>query len=578
MSKLNIGTHLDLDKLIESRMLVQASSGAGKTYMLRVLAEQALPHMPVIALDWDGELVTLREKFDVVIAGPSGDVPCEVKSASLLSLSLIERQVAAVVDLSDLEIHQRREFVKNFLSPLTDRALKKSKWPSQQGRAVMITVDEAHMHCPQKDKSVASQAVISLQSLGRKRGLVGVLATQRLSKLDKDAAAECSNIVVGRCSMVDSARACDELGLPSSYKHDLTQLKQAEWKAVGPAFKEGLQEFRGAKAKTTHAKTGAKMLKPPAPSAKIRKIVPELEAIQTKTTQEIDDLKEAKKAIANLKRKLTQAEKQQAVKTVEKPVPDDKAVARAIRERDQHWRKVNQPLRKAVKTLRDRLDKVHKLANTDDILSLHGLDEDATPPAPSDADLGTSRDTRRSLRPVSEEPAVSVPVPVADNGDLTKPQLRVLNSLAWWQVMGVPAPAKELVAVMAGYKLSGTFRNYLGQLNTGGYIAYSGDGTVHLTEAGAEAATFPDAPGSLDDVHRAWREKLTGPQQKIFDILVEAYPEPLDQEELADQAGYSLSGTFRNYLGQLRSLGIISKRGDVVATDLVFPAGGGVGW
>jgi DNA helicase HerA-like ATPase len=79
----NIGAKLNLWLLIESRLLIQASSGGGKSYMLRVLAEQTLPHMPVIILDWEGEFASLREKFDVVLAGPGGDAPCDVKSAKL---------------------------------------------------------------------------------------------------------------------------------------------------------------------------------------------------------------------------------------------------------------------------------------------------------------------------------------------------------------------------------------------------------------------------------------------------------------------------------------------------------------
>jgi uncharacterized protein len=38
-------------------------------------------------------------------------------------------------------------------------------------------------------------------SPGRKRGYAGLIATQRLSKLRKDAAAEANNVIFGRKSM-----------------------------------------------------------------------------------------------------------------------------------------------------------------------------------------------------------------------------------------------------------------------------------------------------------------------------------------------------------------------------------------
>jgi DNA helicase HerA-like ATPase len=51
-------------------------------------------------------------------------------------------------------------------------------------------------------------------SQGRKRGFAGIIATQRLSKLHKDAAAEANNVIIGRTWLdADQVRAGDALGL-----------------------------------------------------------------------------------------------------------------------------------------------------------------------------------------------------------------------------------------------------------------------------------------------------------------------------------------------------------------------------
>jgi DNA helicase HerA-like ATPase len=63
-------------------------------------------------------------------------------------------------------------------------------------------------------KAESTIAVIDVATRGRKRGLALVAATQRLSKLHKDVAAELLNKLIGRTGLdVDVKRAAAELGL-----------------------------------------------------------------------------------------------------------------------------------------------------------------------------------------------------------------------------------------------------------------------------------------------------------------------------------------------------------------------------
>lgn len=567
--KKGVTLKLDLQRLIESRMLIQASSGGGKSYILRVLAEQILPYMPVIILDWEGEFASLREKFDLVLVGPSGEIPCNIKSAALVARSLITLRVSAVIDMSELKTHQRQEYTKRFLDELIND-LPKKLWPSMNGRAVMVMVDEAHKLCPQREKSMSSSAVIDLQSLGRKRGLCGVVATQRLSKLNKDAAAECNNILVGRCSSIDSGRACEELGLPPSNRHGLTQLATGEWKAVGPAFKPGLQEFKCSKAKTTHEKSGVKLLKPPAPSAKIKKILPQLQAIQNKTVQEVKDLADAKKELANIRRQLTLAEKKQKteIREVEKVVVDQRAINRAIKERDRDW---NKRLGIAMSTVKKLEGIVKKVRDTVDTPQARGTVEVEAPAPPKPTLTKPKPRTGYVIPEGGPIPPRKRLTPVLTENELSGGQQRIVDSIAWWNNIGSDRPDKTVVAVMAGYKVSGNYNNLLGGLRTLGYVEYPVGGCVSLTDAGVELANHPDAPGTLADLHNAWHDKLSPAQRKLLDIVIENYPDEITKEELAEQSGYQVSGNFNNLLGNLRSYGVIVKRGPIKATELLFP-------
>lgn len=198
---------IDLPRLVDSRMLVQGSSGSGKSWLLRLLAEQAGGQMQTIVLDPEGEFATLREKIDCVLVGRGGELQTDPRAANLLARKLLELNLSAVIDLYDLQLHDRRRFVRLFLESLLH--LPKSLW-----HPTLIILDEAHKYCGEGEKVESAQAVIDLMSQGRKRGFAGLLATQRLSKLHKDASAEAQNVFVGRTWQdVDRKRAADILEL-----------------------------------------------------------------------------------------------------------------------------------------------------------------------------------------------------------------------------------------------------------------------------------------------------------------------------------------------------------------------------
>ena len=69
---------------------------------------------------------------------------------------------------------------------------------------------------------------------------------------------------------------------------------------------------------------------------------------------------------------------------------------------------------------------------------------------------------------------------------------------------------------------------------------------------------------------------VSGPQGVILRLLIEAFPGPLERDNLAALAGVSAaSSSFGNNLGALRTMGAIDypRRGQVVATRLLFPKG-----
>ena len=80
-------------------------------------------------------------------------------------------------------------------------------------------------------------AMTNLMCRGRKRGLAGVIATQRLAKLAKNVAAEASNFLMGRTFLdIDMARAADLLGMERRQAEMFRDLERGHFVALGPAL------------------------------------------------------------------------------------------------------------------------------------------------------------------------------------------------------------------------------------------------------------------------------------------------------------------------------------------------------
>src|ERR1035437_387827 len=215
--KINIGIGIDLEVGVESRFLITANSGAGKSYAIRKFLEETNGKIQQIVLDLEGEFASLREKYDFVVFGKDGDVPINMRYAAKYATEILSLGVSAIIDLYELKHYERITFVKNFIDSMINS-------PKELWHPVLVIVDESHIFCPESSKAESADAVKDLCTRGRKRGFCAVLATQRLSKLNKDAAAECLNKLIGRTSLdIDMKRAADELGFNN--KQDMLSLR-----------------------------------------------------------------------------------------------------------------------------------------------------------------------------------------------------------------------------------------------------------------------------------------------------------------------------------------------------------------
>ena len=224
---------LDLEELLSTRLLVQGNSGSGKSHLLRRLLERSAGWVQQAVIDPEGDFVTLAEKYGHVVVD-ANRTPAEL---TRIARRIREHRASVVLDLEGLDAEVQMLCSAAFLNGLfeADRA----HW-----FPMLIAVDEAHLFAPamsgehsEEARKASLGAMTNLMCRGRKRGLAGVIATQRLAKLAKNVAAEASNFLMGRTFLdIDMARAADLLGMDRRAAERFRDLETGNFVALGPAL------------------------------------------------------------------------------------------------------------------------------------------------------------------------------------------------------------------------------------------------------------------------------------------------------------------------------------------------------
>lgn len=548
MTKPFIGTKgsahitIDVPRLLETRLLVQANSGGGKSWTLRRIIEQVADKVQVLVIDPEGEFYTLREKYDFVICAPhDGDAQAHPRTAAMLARRLLETGVSAVLDIYDLKAHERQAFVRIFLDTLVNA-------PKKLWHPVFVVLDEAHVYAPERGKSESTSAVIDLATRGRKRGMCLIPATQRLSKLHKDVAAECINKLIGRTGLdIDVKRAADELGMsPKEAVRTLRNLEEGEFFVFGPAFTREVTKVRVGNVMTTHPKLGQRlMVAPPAPSAKVKKVLAKLADLPKEAEQEARTMAELKKENTTLKREIT--------------VTRNLAKKSGVPEKE-----VQQRIKVAVQDAKNNNHSVFDRSATSEIKELARrmdvLAKKLTGAGPVTPQMGTK-----------QSPNGHHIVP--NESSLRKGALKILAELA----ARYPAHyTKAQVGTLTGFSSrGGTFNTYISDLYKSGFIEKLAGNSFKATEAGIEflGERIPAAPTSHEEVMAQWRRSLRAGAYRMLAAIVEAGPEGLSREGIGTQVAMTITGgTFSTYLSDLRRNGLIEERHGVsIACDILFP-------
>lgn len=255
---------LDLEELLATRLLVQGNSGSGKSYLLRRLLEQSAPWVQQCIIDPEGDFVTLADVYGHVVV----DAARTESELTRIAQRIRQHRVSVVVNLEGLDIDQQMKAAAAFLNGMFDA--DRDYW-----YPMLVVVDEAQLFAPavggevsDEARKISLSAMTNLMCRGRKRGLAGVIATQRLAKLAKNVAAEASNFLMGRTFLdIDMARAADLLGMDRRQAEQFRDLQRGHFVALGPALSRRPMPIKIGTVETSARSSSPKLMPLPVSSA-----------------------------------------------------------------------------------------------------------------------------------------------------------------------------------------------------------------------------------------------------------------------------------------------------------------------
>jgi len=199
--------NLSLEDLIGQCIAILGIRGSGKSNTAGVIFEELLQNnYPLSIVDIEGEYFGLKEKYEVLVVGTGEGVEIEIDAhcAGEIAQVSMEQNVPVVLDLSGFLSEERTELLKAYLSSLWNLA-------GTLRKPYMIGIEEAHEFIPQGVKNELKEMIARIALRGRKRGLGGIVVSQRSAKVDKDVLSQAGMLFLHRVVHEVDMRVYSEL-------------------------------------------------------------------------------------------------------------------------------------------------------------------------------------------------------------------------------------------------------------------------------------------------------------------------------------------------------------------------------
>lgn len=546
---------IDLEKLIDTRGLILANSGAGKSYTARKILEESNSEVMSIVIDFEGEFKTLREEYDFLVIGPEGDIPLNMKSAHLLPEKLLQWDMSTIIDISELKRPERAKYVKKFIEALMEIPRKSGLW-----KPCLIFIDEIHNLAGQQEKQESTYAIIDLATRGRKRGYCLIGCTQRISKLHKDVAAELNNYFAGRTSLdIDMKRTADILGFSS--KEDMLSLRSlpdGEFYNFGPAISSIVEIDKVSRSKTTHPRRGEISSKEITPlTDKIKKTLKGLSELPEEADKKLKEVNDYKTEIVRLEREIRKKPVETIVKEVVRVDQSalQKAKEQGFKEAERGYKSYINSIEKDSQNLKRSVIKLIKdaerIVTSKELVKVGDIKMEPIINVHTEKPRLVSHEV--SDRFFNNEPKESV------SPDTLAICPRKIYSFLFYN--SHKEYSKAQIGAVTGYRHgSGGFNNALATLNSMGLIDRS-NGNIKVKELDSNLI------GEFDFSKEAIVSKLSKCEKEIYTVLTNYPDSEFSKEDLAQETPsmYShSSGGFNNALSKLNTLGIMIRNNGLI--------------
>lgn len=551
-------------KAVTEKMGWLGVTGSGKTYGATKAAELMLEAgAQICSIDpvgvWRG--LRMGGNFPVYIfGGLSADYPLEPTAGALIADLLVDRNISAVLDISQFEYDTDRN---KFLTAFADRLYFRKKTSRS---ALHLFMEECQEYIPQNAQPGEQRMLHVFQriiKLGRFAGIGASLISQRPQDVNKKALNQCQTLFVFQLTGPQERKAVEnwisDNGVSAADLNELLpKIKVGQPHIWSPTFLKVSETIKIRKKITADIS-----------------ITPEVG--ETATTGKLtridgDKLKEA------------------MAETVERAKAEDPKTLR------------DEVKRLSLELAKEKAHPVHVVAPAKEVIREVSVltDEDRKRLRDIHAALGDNRVLIEEFQGEVEELLAKVeksvivfnparakpeaPRRIKENGFTTEFRNRIEVSLSAQTVVGGgmrrmmiamaqrPGINRRQLGLRAGLSISsGSFGTYLSTLRTKGWLGETPDGGFELSSAGiASLGDYQPLP-SGHDLLQYWKNELGGGAARMLHVLAAAYPNSLPRAELGLRSEIShTGGSFGTYLSKLRTLELVTGRDELKASDELF--------
>jgi hypothetical protein len=541
------------DKALLHHIAILGKAGSGKTVTAKGAAEHLLDAgARVCAVDPTGVWWGLKSSRDgkkaaypiVIFGGEHADFTIGRNHGAAIAEIIGTSDMSSIIDTQQMTVGERTQFFTDFAETL----LRKNKGP------LHLMIDEAHVFAPQgrvndPQSGKMLHAANNLVSLGRARGLRIVMISQRPAKLHKDSLTQVETLIAMRLiAPQDVGAVKDWIGEWADPKEGKEILQSLPSLKTGTGWIWSPEIGILKRAEFPMIRTYDSSRAPDGESAKVVLAQVDMDTIGAKletAAAEVlaDDPRRLKAKIAELEKRSKQPAS-----------ADPNAIANA--ESKGALRGKTEGYAEAINAIMPLAEKLREISAAASEIA-RGIDawsRKAPMPPTKRENVAQDRPTTKKAHQSTEKMASG--------------ERKILTALAQYP----SGRTKRQVGMLAGYAINGGgFNNYLSALRSKGWMDGRGD-DLRITEAGISALGSFDPLPTGDDLRHYWFGQLEKAPRAILESLTKVYPNCMTKEDVAEDCGYEAGGGgFNNALSRLRTLELIEGRGELKASDDLFP-------